>query len=438
MSIETQEGELPIHTAARHGLSPNFIKILVNTYPESVRIPHDGRKLPIHWACESDNCSVDTVKYLIDIYPESINIVDIGGWLPIHYASLRGSSSQTADVIEQLLLKDPTCASKSKDDGQYPLHVACRGANLASIQLLFDSYPWAFVKRDNEGRTPLQFARRQHTRIQANEEGEYMANNSQKAQVVNFLQAQQFYVNGSPESLAVQDENGLTPLHHALKNNAPLGSIKLLVKKSTSITQIADRNNAFPLHIACEFSSVKVVRYLMEMHDEHTRNRLDVNKDSILHYACRGGNCEVVKYLLDEQSQHVIERNVDGKLPIHLMCEFGSSTTDTGEGDRQADTEERDDRPRVALESFGKICKYQTLFHFILFNSYHIYSHSCLCLSTKLGYVIYVKWLDSGPLMRRKPMKRCAQVLCLTQLEHLMTWIRLILFIDSFSPFLGL
>ena len=55
--------------------------------------------------------------------------------------------------------------------------------------------------------------------------------NSQKAQVINFLEAQLVYAEKSQDmaALSTLDENGWTPLHHALKNNAPLGSIKLLV-----------------------------------------------------------------------------------------------------------------------------------------------------------------------------------------------------------------
>ena len=125
--------------------------------------------------------------------------------------------------------------------------------------------------------------------------------------------------------MATLDQIGWLPLHHALKNKASLGSVKLLVKGCALAVRVPDNNMAFPLHIACEFSSVEVVQYLMDMRDDRTRNHLDTNDDSILHYACRGGNCEVVKYLLDNPSPHVSERNIDKKLPIHLLCESGSS-----------------------------------------------------------------------------------------------------------------
>jgi len=367
---EASGGELPIHKAAWYGMSPEFLKILVHAYPEPARIPRgDDRKLPIHLACESDNCRLDSVEYLLDIYPESIDVEDSSGWLAIHHVA-RNNGPQKAEIIEYFLSKDPTCASKATEHGLTPLHLACNplhfanssNPTLTAIQLLFDAFPEAVLKRDNARQTPLD--RAENYRVDTDtgySEDDIAYLNSQKAQVINFLRTQQFYANSSSESLAVQDENGWTRLHRALKSNAPLGSIKLLVKKSVDTLQMADRNMAFPLHIACEFSSVKVVQYLMDMLDEHTRNHLDANKDSILHYACRGGNCEVVKYLLDKQSPHIAERNAGKKLPIQLFCESGSSMTNTVEGDPQTNTGEDIVNDIAWICDICQVAKFRTL-----------------------------------------------------------------------------
>jgi len=304
--------DLPIHVAARWGMSPEFLKILVDAHPESVRIPYGAdRVLPIHLACNSVNCRLDSVKYLLDIYPESINIEADICWWPIHHAAF-SKGSQKSDIIKYLLMKDPTCASKAvkesqvhnPEDAGLPLHFACNSGdnNLSAVQVLFNAYPEAILEEDGFGSAPLERAR-----------GEGAA-----ANVIAFLEAQLVYAKKS------QDVSALFPLHHSLKNNASLGSIKLLVKGNTSAIRIADNNMALPLHIACGFNTIEVVKYLMEMlDDDHIWNHLDSNDDSILHYACRGGNCEVVKYLLDKQSRHVSKHNTDKKLPIHLLCQFG-------------------------------------------------------------------------------------------------------------------
>ena len=138
------------------------------------------------------------------------------------------------------------------------------------------------------------------------------------------------------------DENGQLPLHRALRGNAPLGSIKLLVRGNRDALQVADRRGAYlgpvtvqvaddrlayPLHIACEFSSTKVVKYLVELAGD-ALNIVDANKDSPLHYACRGGNLCVIKYLLHANVPSVSERNNDNKLAIHLLLECGENILD--------------------------------------------------------------------------------------------------------------
>jgi ankyrin repeat protein len=73
-------------------------------------------------------------------------------------------------------------------------------------------------------------------------------------------------------AMATVDVNGWLPLHRALKNNAPLGSIKLIMRANPTAVKVADQNGAHPLHIACEFSSAKVVKYLVDLDGDNLNN----------------------------------------------------------------------------------------------------------------------------------------------------------------------
>ena len=53
---------------------------------------------------------------------------------------------------------------------------------------------------------------------------------------------------------------GAYTMQQALRNNAPLGSIKLLMEAAAIAV---DHKGVFLLHLACEFSSKSVVHYLM-------------------------------------------------------------------------------------------------------------------------------------------------------------------------------
>ena len=113
----------------------------------------------------------------------------------------------------------------------------------------------------------------------------------------------------------------------ALKDNVSLGSIKLLERANPATVQVSDQKGVYPLHIACEFSSVKVVKYLVELAGD-TLNNIDAKNNSPLHYACRRGNCDVVNYLLGANVPSVSERNNEKKLAIHLLFECGDNILD--------------------------------------------------------------------------------------------------------------
>ena len=267
------EGYLPIHIAVAWK-SFAFCKILIDEYPESMKIEANGGYLPIHEACRwgTRDDTVNTIQYLLELHPESLHVGNNVGWLPIHIAAWGGNTK----AIELLLMHDPNAASKEStgEKPQLPLHIACYTSkgHVDIVKALFDIYPEAILARNRNGQTPIE-----------------LANDHRRSKVLSFLKAQVMYARQAHDmtTMTTLDENGWLPLHHALKDNVALGSIKLLVKGNPSAVQTTDNNMAYPLHIACEFSSAKVVKFLVEKY-ERPVDHCDDNKDSILHYACRG------------------------------------------------------------------------------------------------------------------------------------------------------
>ena len=298
-------GLLPIHFAVCK-MSTGFCKVLIDLYPESIRVgrTNDGR-LPIHMTCRNGNGGADIIHYLLELYPESINVRDGEGDLPVHGAARLGRT----DIIELLLKLDPDLVSKTTNNARHlPLHLACYYGRIEVAQVLYDALPEAILVRNGHEKIPIQVV------------SNHLRNSST---IVNFLQAQQAYAQKAKDmtTMTTPDANGWLPLHHAMKDNAPLGSIKLLVKGNPLAIRTADSRMVFPLHIACEFSSVKVIRHLVELDSRFLVSQLDMNNDSILHFACRGGNCEVIKYLVDSHGSLVSDTNADNELPFHLLLE---------------------------------------------------------------------------------------------------------------------
>ena len=305
-------GYLPLHVAVTYK-STVLCKILIDAYPESLQIA-SGDWLPIHVACrygERDD-TADTIQYMLELDPELINAGNSSGYLPIHRAAEWGR----VQIIELLLHYDPDAASKETNNvfQWLPLHFACyNNTNLSSIQALFDAHPEAILAGDEVGDTPLDNTR---------EEGNQPA--------IDFLQTQLVYARQAQDMAAMTtvDENGQLPLHRALKDNASLGSIKLLTRAHPAALQVSDQNGVYPLHIACSFLSVKVVKYLVELAEVDTLNNIDAKNNSLLHYACRRGNLGIVNYLLEANVPSVSERNNDNRLAIHLLFECGEEILD--------------------------------------------------------------------------------------------------------------
>ena len=318
-----EQGYLPIHYAI-HNMSFEFCKVLIDTYPESIKVGTGDGNLPIHVACSSFSygtygTSIEMIQYLLDIYPESINVRNGEGHLLIH----RAAQGKRVDIVELLLKYNPDAASKeTSSNRRLPLHVVCDtyAGNVDVVKTLYDAFPQAITIRDGDGKSPSTLSKRRKHR--------------KSNPIKTFIQAQLAYARKARDTSAMTtpDENGWLPLHHALKNKAPLGTIKLLAKGAPLTVRTADNQFAFPLHIACAFSSAKVVKYLVELDiNGCILEHYDTNKDSILHYACRGGNLEVIKYLLtNHTSLASAEVNKKGELPIHLLCEAGK---DDGDGD---------------------------------------------------------------------------------------------------------
>jgi len=316
-----RNSNLPIHLAVRSSKSTEFCKVLIDAFPESLRV-RSARYLPIHEACAGgyrygDRVdTVDTIQYMLKINPEIINVRDTNGMLPIHLAAETGRNN----TILLLLKHDPSAASKRTEDEnkRLPLHLAAEYGHLEAIKVLYDAYPEAVFIHDRDGETPSQLARQSQSVF--------------SRFVLAYFQTQHEYTRRAQDMVFTMtpDKNGWLPLHRSLKDDVSLGTIKLLVKGGPVAVWTADKKLAFPLHIACEFCSVKVVRYLVGESNEHILGHLDANNDSVLHYACRGGNLDVVKYLLDEYASLVasVEANKAGELPLHLLCEAGKDKVD--------------------------------------------------------------------------------------------------------------
>jgi len=94
--------------------------------------------------------------------------------------------------------------------------------------------------------------------------------------------------------------------------------LKQLVDLFPNVLDRVDLDGMTPFQLACQFSSVYVVRYLLCL-DASYLNVRDEREETPLHLACRHGNHKVAEYLIDNAPFLVATTNEEGELPIHLL-----------------------------------------------------------------------------------------------------------------------
>ena len=95
------------------------------------------------------------------------------------------------------------------------------------------------------------------------------------------------------------EKNGNTPLHIALKNNQ-LDIVKVLLSNFQCNFSIKNPEGEFPMHLICN-TSLHVVRIIKE---NRTAQNVSINcqtqqDNTPLHIACQFGSLDIVKYLTE-------------------------------------------------------------------------------------------------------------------------------------------
>jgi ankyrin repeat protein len=96
-----------------------------------------------------------------------------------------------------------------------------------------------------------------------------------------------------------------------------LGTIKLMVADNPASLTAADSRGFIPLHIACKFGHLDIVKYLIDA-KEDSLQATTVRGHLPLHLACLSGKCHVVNYIL-ERSDYGASLPIHNKLPIELL-----------------------------------------------------------------------------------------------------------------------
>ena len=127
-------GSPPLHCACINpNVTLNIIKLIINADPASVRRVNNYGNMPLHVICGNRKADKQMLELLLEQCPEAVRHANNRGELPIHHAALFRSSPEYCRVIIE---EYPGSEQISSAAGVLPLHCACTGGSLATVEYL--------------------------------------------------------------------------------------------------------------------------------------------------------------------------------------------------------------------------------------------------------------------------------------------------------------
>ena len=319
--------------------------------PELFKVYSPEHGLPVHFAC-SEGAPVEVVGRLLIVLPATVNIelpffgLPLGCANDIHSFSLLlgihmrlfGKQKNGTPAFHTLLLDD-TLEVKDPIISRF-----VEFSQLESRTEEFQEDLWTKDKRT--GTYPLHLA---FGAISHMQKAEYPWLDKNKGLLTDLI-------NCYPQALEERDNRGWLPVHHALRHNAPLEIIRLLVDRYPGGLQGADVQGSTLLHLVCRYgSSEAVLKYLVEQGDEITFSP-DNDGRTPLHVACRHGkvNVQANHHLKDSNRTVFTMTDNNGCTPLHVASRHGIYHPNVLVGNQALELAMRDNRGELPIH---KACR---------------------------------------------------------------------------------
>jgi ankyrin repeat protein len=334
-----------LHAAAIYDRPDAAKRLIEGGVPVDMR--NDGGLTPLMTAVSFGNVAV--AETLIGLGAD-LGARNPAGHTALHIAALAGQ----ADAARLLIAHGADKNARLERNGETPLHFAALFGRLNVIDLLLDQGVDLNI-RDNQGMSPLQYARR---RLQANAVNRLIARGAQIDHLADAVNADD--VARVVDLIAAgEDVNGLdlfgTPLHWAVAKGR-LAIAVILIDRGADLEALGEPEEARPLHTAALNGQAEMAAFLLSRgakvdardaagrtalmiaagfaHPDVARTLLasgaDPNAedatwgDRPIHYAACSGDVETVRLLI-AKGVNVNSRNRhNGATPLHYAANKGA------------------------------------------------------------------------------------------------------------------
>lgn len=336
-ALKSKRGMVPIELALRNKADLAVFQYLLDKSGEEEGSGLLNVLCTPNRATHYDNIPFNIVQLIIKKLPRSLHSRDGFDRLPIHNLCINEwigwdeeLDCQGSDFLKllQLLVKNFPVSVQAqsrpcKEDGEgaLPLHLYLKRTGgyvkyqFDVVEFLVRAFPDALARRDVYGSLPVQMV---------------MCNQEHNIDVIKFI------LQESPlSSLQSVDTENRNILHLACSEvNANVELIRLLVKSCPEFTRQKDSGGNLPLSTFCQLCSEEseydeeavelkrlgILKFLIE-DDPESVKVLDNDGSLPLHHALEYGcSSEFCRLLVQAFPGSALQRNLEGKLPIHIAC----------------------------------------------------------------------------------------------------------------------
>ena len=310
LNITDSMGNTPLHHSIKYECIES-VNILVGAPGCDVNIADLKGETPLIAACKYSNSAI--VQILVASDRCDLNTCDGEGNTPLHVTLSNKSIDQMKNV--QCLLQrekcDPNVINKS---GCTPLQIVCHRGDIPLLKLLAADKRCDLNIEDGNGDTALHIG-------------------AKNVEVVKCL------LESGRSRCDIYNKKGLTPFHKAIVNGV-MASVEVMMKNGVNILQTSnDKFENAPIHIACEYSRLGILRVLLGC-TNCDPNQQNAVGDTALHIVCRmrtGSELQFLEVLTstpginpnvqcllqsDKCDPNVI--NKSGCTPLHIVCHQGN------------------------------------------------------------------------------------------------------------------
>uniref|UniRef100_A0A2K1Y5B1 Uncharacterized protein n=1 Tax=Populus trichocarpa TaxID=3694 RepID=A0A2K1Y5B1_POPTR len=240
---KNKTGRSPLYLAVENRNMNGILDDLLN---EEALIPterEDGDSLgmlpqgksPVHAAVE--NRIIGILQKIEEAKPELLRLHDKEFGNPLHYASSTGY----VEGVQFLLQKYRAGADETDQEGNYPIHLACKGGSVALLEEFLKVIPYPNEFINEKGQNILHVA----------------AQNEHGFLIMYILEQDKKIVE---TLLNAMDEDGNTPLHLATQHGRPT-SVFLLVRAIRFHRHIVNNDGLTPYELGRKQSKIAVQQY---------------------------------------------------------------------------------------------------------------------------------------------------------------------------------